>query len=1012
MRFFTASFFILILLSGNGQLPANIKFTNYTRANGLPEENINSIVQDSRGFLWIGSKEGLIRFDGNKYRTWYANLTDSSTFGSNNVFVAADCLPHSVLFLSGGKLWQIDINNHLITRVAGFEKKTIITLPKKMVNGNWCVVDQDSVYVVNNEFSILVRKELKPFFPVNYMVSSFPLRDTYILLYTSGINVIYLFNYRTGDFRRIRIDNSLLDSRANYFTPQLYDSVSEKVYFCTYFNGTFSKDSVISGSQSDKPVPVALLQDGSIRKSLAVGRLLLMVGENGFYITDLKTVQNYNAVNTSDNPPAANIMVDLYQSQSDHFWLSTEKGISRFSLKPSEVNYWKTGLHIGQDDEIKAILKGNNGDIYFLARANSLSRINIASGKATRLDSGIYYCWSASKKRDEIIFTGSGKKMAVYNTITGKVTYPDYLYPFYTATTDIVTLVFTASNGDTWYSCNGSAGLIRNPSGTNRFIPYNKSLKPPSFSLNYVHTATEDKEGNIWFGSNRSNMLLKWNTATEKFIEYPLEELLPRYKLRTGISVLFTDHSGNLWIAMDGGAIMKYIIRDNTGSYYDINNGLPTNAVFDMCTDNKNRLWITTAKGISCYIPEKDKFINFTRFDGFPEDNFESYGMMYDSTGNILYAPSRHTISFFNPDSLLKRAIANQPPVFIDEMLVNGKTFYFDNTENIRLAPDENNLEFSIAVPDFNRNNQLVFQYKLTGTGNQWTDMGENRVISFNNLTHGKYTLSVRCRYKGSDTWRETAHPFTFIIRTPWNRSLWFRILLATLLLLIVGLAIRSYYRRKMEKQQLIMEKEIAIEQERTKMARELHDGLGSMLSGIKHSFAAMNKEFDLTEKQKLLFHSNLDKLNESIKELRNITHNMASDALLKYGIENSLRDYCSNTSASSGVAITFTALNTDNLKLSEEKSFHIFRIMQELLQNVIKHSGAAKVLVQISSNQNLFYITVEDNGKGFDLQEARKMKSMGLRNIESRVRMLRGELDFQTAPGKGTSVMITIPCG
>jgi two-component system, NarL family, sensor kinase len=206
------------------------------------------------------------------------------------------------------------------------------------------------------------------------------------------------------------------------------------------------------------------------------------------------------------------------------------------------------------------------------------------------------------------------------------------------------------------------------------------------------------------------------------------------------------------------------------------------------------------------------------------------------------------------------------------------------------------------------------------------------------------------------------------------------------------------------------MEKEVAIEQERTKMARELHDGLGSMLSGIKHSFSAMTKDFNLNDKQELLFHANLDKLNESIKELRNISHNMASDSLLKYGLENSLRDYCNNASLNSGIPVSFTALDTKDLKITEEKSVHIFRIIQELFQNIINHSNAKNVVVQISNNNKHLYITVEDDGKGFDLAETKKRDGIGLRNIESRVKILKGDLDYKTSPGKGTSVLMTIP--
>jgi signal transduction histidine kinase len=194
-------------------------------------------------------------------------------------------------------------------------------------------------------------------------------------------------------------------------------------------------------------------------------------------------------------------------------------------------------------------------------------------------------------------------------------------------------------------------------------------------------------------------------------------------------------------------------------------------------------------------------------------------------------------------------------------------------------------------------------------------------------------------------------------------------------------------------------------------MARELHDGLGSMLSGIKHSFSAMKNDMDLNESQQTLFHSNIDKLNESIKELRNISHSIASDNLQHNGLVNSLKDYCNTVTQPGVLNIAFSALDTENMLLTEEQAFHVFRIVQELINNIIKHSGAANAIVQVSCNSNRMYVTVEDNGKGFVLEEGLKNKGMGLKNIESRIKILKGKMDYRTKTNEGTSVLMEITC-
>ena len=303
----------------------------------------------------------------------------------------------------------------------------------------------------------------------------------------------------------------------------------------------------------------------------------------------------------------------------------------------------------------------------------------------------------------------------------------------------------------------------------------------------------------------------------------------------------------------------------------------------------------------------------------------------------------------------------------------------------------------------------IEYSYQLEGADKDWIS-SNTTTASYNSLGPGDYTFIVRARHKGDTEWMTLQDPFKFTIETPWYKTWLFWISLVSATIAFWWILIRTYYKNKFLRQKAMMEKEIAIEQERTKMARELHDGLGSMLSGIKHSFTAMTNDFELNDKQKLLFHSNLDKLNESIKELRNISHNMASDALLKYGLENSLRDYCNNASLNSGIPVSFAALDTKDLNIGEEKSVHIFRVIQELFQNIIKHADAKNVVVQLSNNNKNLYITVEDDGRGFDLAGTKKREGIGLKNIESRIKLLKGDLDYKTAPGKGTSVMMIIP--
>ncbi|MBK6283049.1 MAG: sensor histidine kinase [Draconibacterium sp.] len=211
----------------------------------------------------------------------------------------------------------------------------------------------------------------------------------------------------------------------------------------------------------------------------------------------------------------------------------------------------------------------------------------------------------------------------------------------------------------------------------------------------------------------------------------------------------------------------------------------------------------------------------------------------------------------------------------------------------------------------------------------------------------------------------------------------------------------------ELEKEKLLLATQSILkgqEEERSRMAKDLHDGLGGLLSGVKLQLGAMKGNLILSEEHGRTFNHALSKLDESISEMRRVAHNMMPEALMKLGLQQALQDYCDGLSESQDFKI-----NTEfyGLEKRMESSFEIviYRIVQELLNNSVKHSGASTILVQVMRQDKNLTITVEDNGKGFDIDPV--LKGAGLINIRSRVDYLKGQLDIKSEPGKGTSVYI-----
>jgi two-component system NarL family sensor kinase len=241
----------------------------------------------------------------------------------------------------------------------------------------------------------------------------------------------------------------------------------------------------------------------------------------------------------------------------------------------------------------------------------------------------------------------------------------------------------------------------------------------------------------------------------------------------------------------------------------------------------------------------------------------------------------------------------------------------------------------------------------------------------------------------------------------------------AIALLLFSLLIYRNFNHRRKLQQQRIIELETkeqltateAIlkgeEQERTRLAKDLHDGLGGMLSGIKFSFQTMKGNLVMTPENQQVFERSMDMIDGSIKEMRRVAHNMMPEALVKFGLSTALKDFCNEINQSGALNINYQSIGMENADIEQTTAVNIYRIIQELINNTLKHASARNAIVQISKKDGAFSITVEDDGKGFDPQLLKGSKGIGWTNIQSRVDYLKGTIDIQSEPGKGVSVHV-----
>lgn len=240
----------------------------------------------------------------------------------------------------------------------------------------------------------------------------------------------------------------------------------------------------------------------------------------------------------------------------------------------------------------------------------------------------------------------------------------------------------------------------------------------------------------------------------------------------------------------------------------------------------------------------------------------------------------------------------------------------------------------------------------------------------------------------------------------------------ALLLIALLGYAL-FIYKRKVTTQQIAqLEKDKQIlaidsllkgqEEERSRIAKDLHDGLGGLLSGTKMSFMNVKENLALSPQSTQLFEKSLTMLDNTISDLRKVAHNLMPEALVRFGLREVIRDYCETIQAAGTIQVVYQVYGNNREPESTARIF-IYRIVQELVNNAVKHADPSRIIVQLMFNETDICITVEDNGVGFDMSMLSGKEGVGMANIEYRVKYFNGTIDIDSGPGNGSCFSVKL---
>lgn len=543
---------------------------------------------------------------------------------------------------------------------------------------------------------------------------------------------------------------------------------------------------------------------------------------------------------------------------------------------------------------------------------------------------------------------------------------------------------------------------------------------------NDVKVLHQDRQGALWIGTYGG--LARW--VNGQFTSWTERDGLASNHVRH----LHEDTDGTLWIGTYDGGLSRF--KNGRFTNYNRHNGLANNGAFQILEDAQGTFWIGCNKGI--YRVRKQQLNDFA--DGkLTSVICTAYGAE-DGMRNVecnggrqpagvrtpdgkLWFPSQGGVVVIDPNTALPNLLP--PPVKIESVVLDKRSV--DVREEVRVAPEQKYLEIEYTALTFVKSEQAQFKYKLIGQDANWREAGTQRVAHYSYLPPGTYTFSVIAA-NSDGVWNTEGASLRIVVVPPFWRTWWFLTLLTGSLAGLVVLAVRQRLARlhaahaaqEAFSRQLLASQE----RERQRIAAELHDSLGQSLLIIKNrAFLALHAMDDRAEATE-----QLDEISSSaahaIEEVREIAYNLRPYQLDRFGLTRTLEAIFVKAGETSGIRFTATVASIDGL-FAQDAEISIYRIVQESVNNILKHARATAAKLSIERNETEVRIRIEDNGQGF-VSAARgtrnaesnasvpapKAGGFGLLGMAERVRMLGGSYHIESAPGGGTTITIklTIP--